>query len=105
MQHQAGKVIEAHSHNDVVREVKRTQEVLVIRRGRLRVDFYDSSEKYLESRVLDPGDVILLANGGHGFEALDDLEMIEIKQGPFAGGCDKTRFNGILPEAVIVHAE
>jgi mannose-6-phosphate isomerase-like protein (cupin superfamily) len=95
MKHPAGKQIEAHVHNPVPREVHYTQEVLVIRRGRLRVDFYDNAQIYLESRILGDGDIILLAEGGHGFEVLDDIEMIEIKQGPYAGDADKTRFQGV----------
>lgn len=95
MRHPAGKVIEPHVHNLVQREVLYTQEVLVLRRGRLRVDFYDDARYYLESRVLEAGDVILLASGGHGFEALEEIEMIEVKQGPYAGDGDKTRFEGV----------
>ena len=92
MRHPAGKIIEPHIHNPVPREVVYTQEVLLLRRGRLRVDFYDDDRTYLECRQLGAGDVILLAAGGHGFEALEDIEMIEIKQGPYAGDADKTRF-------------
>jgi mannose-6-phosphate isomerase-like protein (cupin superfamily) len=95
MNHPAGKVILPHVHNPVLREVAYTQEVLFIRRGRLRVDFYDDSQIYLDSRILKAGDVILLVSGGHGFEALEDLEMIEVKQGPYVGEQDKTRFVGI----------
>jgi len=95
MQHPAGKVIEPHLHNIVPREVIFTQEVLILKRGRLRVDFYDENKRYLESRVLGAGDVILLAFGGHGFEALDEIEMIEIKQGPYAGDIDKRHFKGV----------
>lgn len=92
MRHPAGKVIQPHVHNPVAREVHFTQEVLFIREGRLRVDFYDDSQNYLHSRILESGDVILLATGGHGFEVLEDLDMIEVKQGPYAGEQDKTRF-------------
>ncbi|MES2883814.1 MAG: hypothetical protein V4709_03360 [Pseudomonadota bacterium] len=92
MQHPSGKVIAPHYHNPIPREVTYTQEVLVIRRGRLRVDFYTREPRYLESRVLEAGDVILLAGGGHGFEVLEALEMVEIKQGPYFGDEDKTRF-------------
>ena len=88
-------VIPPHVHNPVVREVHFTQEVLLIRSGRLRVDFYDDARNYLESRVLGKGDVLLLASGGHGFEMLDACEIIEVKQGPYAGEADKTRFQGI----------
>jgi len=93
MRHPAGKEIPPHVHNPVRREVHFTQEVLFIRRGKLRVDFYDNERKYLESRILESGDTILLATGGHGFEVLDDLEMLEVKQGPYAGDQDKTRFD------------
>ena len=94
MHHPAGKVIEAHVHNPVPRTVAYTQETLFIRRGRVRVDFFDKQQAYLESRELKGGDVILLIQGGHGFEVLEELEMIEVKQGPYAGDGDKTRFAG-----------
>lgn len=95
MQHPAGKIIEPHVHNPVQREVFYTQEVLFLKRGRLQVDFYDDDRNYSESRILEAGDVILLASGGHGFQALEEIEMIEVKQGPYAGDGDKTRFTGI----------
>jgi mannose-6-phosphate isomerase-like protein (cupin superfamily) len=92
MKHPQGKVIHPHVHNPVKREVHYTKEVLIIKKGKLRVDFYDDDQIYLESRVLEKGDVILLSEGGHGFEVLEDLEMFEVKQGPYAGDSDKTRF-------------
>jgi mannose-6-phosphate isomerase-like protein (cupin superfamily) len=96
MNHKKGKIIGAHVHNPVKREVYMTKEVLVIKTGKLRVDFYDDNQNYLNrSTILEAGDVILLAYGGHGFEVLEDLEMIEIKQGPYVGDQDKTRFVGI----------
>lgn len=95
MRHPAGKLISPHVHNAVPREVVYTQEVLFLRRGRLRVDFYDQERTYLYSRVLEGGDVILLIKGGHGFEVLQEVEMFEVKQGPYAGDHDKTRFAGI----------
>ncbi len=100
MSHPAGKEIQPHVHNPVPREVHYTQEVLVIRKGRLRVDFYDKEQNYLESRILEAGDVILLIEGGHGFEVLEDVEMFEIKQGPYVGEQDKTRFAGIQSDQV-----
>jgi mannose-6-phosphate isomerase-like protein (cupin superfamily) len=100
MRHPAGKLIEPHVHNPVRREVQFTQEVLFIRKGRLRVDFYDSDQCYLESRPLDAGDVILLIQGGHGFEVLEEVEMFEVKQGPYVGEGDKTRFAAIDPSRI-----
>lgn len=100
MKHSSGKIIDPHVHKPISRNVHYTKEVLVIRKGKLRVDFYDSDQNYIESRILNSGDVILLSQGGHGFEVLDDLEMFEIKQGPYAGNEDKTRFKPISPEAL-----
>lgn len=97
MHHPAGKIIEPHVHNPVPRVVQYTQEVLVVKRGKLRVDFYSEQQQYLESRILEAGDVILLVQGGHGFEVLEELEMLEVKQGPYAGEGDKTRFQSALP--------
>ncbi len=91
----AGHVIQPHVHNPVSRAVHYTQEALFLRRGRLRVDFYSNAGRYLESRELGPGDVILLICGGHGFEVLEDVEMVEVKQGPYIGETDKTRIEGI----------
>lgn len=98
MKHNKGKIIDPHVHNHMKRQVHYTQEVLVIRRGKLRVDFYTDEKEYLESYMLAQGDVILLASGGHGFEVIEDLEMFEVKQGPYAGEADKTRFQYIERE-------
>ena len=95
MRHPVGKIIDPHVHNHICREITYTQEVLFIRRGRLRVDFYSSDRDYLRSYVLEGGDVVLLASGGHGFEVLEEVEMIEVKQGPYTGDADKTRFDGV----------
>ncbi|HWA70558.1 MAG TPA: hypothetical protein VG821_12085 [Rhizomicrobium sp.] len=92
MNRPAGYVIQPHVHNPVPREVEFTKEVLFIKSGRVRVDFYSEAQVYLESTILEQGDVILLAYGGHGFEMLEPTEMIEVKQGPYAGDHDKTRF-------------
>ena len=81
-----------HIHNSVLREVHFTNEVLFIKSGKVRVDFYNNNKTFIEESVLNKGDVILLASGGHGFQMLEDSEIIEVKQGPYAGDNDKTRF-------------
>ena len=101
MHHPAGKTIDAHVHNLVHRNVVLTQEVLFIKKGKLRVDFYDDYQDYLESQILEAGDVILLTSGGHDFKVLEEVEMIEVKQGPYSGELDKTRFAGVSDEEII----
>jgi mannose-6-phosphate isomerase-like protein (cupin superfamily) len=92
MNRPVGYKISPHVHNEVRRDVFHTQEVLFVRTGKVKVDFYSVEQDYLESRVLEPGDVILLASGGHGFEMLENTELIEVKQGPYLGDQDKVRF-------------
>ena len=87
-----GQIIEAHTHKLIKREIYLTQEVLIIRKGKIKVNLYNSDRKYLQSRVLNSGDVILIAHGGHGYEVLEDIDMIEIKQGPYLGKDDKIIF-------------
>ncbi len=96
-----GYVIEPHRHNLVPREVVMTQEVLFIKSGKVRVDFYDDEQNYLQSSILLKGDIILLAAGGHGFEMLETSEMIEVKQGPYVGERDKVRFDPITAENAV----
>jgi len=98
MNRQKNYVIPPHVHNIVQRGVNLTQEVLLIKSGKVRVDYYDNDRNYLESRILYRGDVVLLAYGGHGFEMLEDSEMIEVKQGPYAGEMDKVRFDPVEKE-------
>lgn len=105
MHHPAGKIIDAHVHNVIHRNVVYTQEVLFIKKGKLRVDFYDDYKDYLESRILNAGDTILLASGGHGFKVIEEVEMIEVKQGPYSGEMDKIRFEGIADEDAMIKAD
>lgn len=100
MNRPVGYNIPPHVHNPVAREVHYTNEVLFIKSGRVRVDFYSDEQEYLESTILETGDVILLAFGGHGFEMLEATEIIEVKQGPYAGDQDKTRFDAINNEQI-----
>lgn len=100
-----GYVIPPHIHNPVPREVRFTKEVLFIKSGKVRIDFYDDAQTYLESRMLNPGDVILLAFGGHGFEMIEASEIIEVKQGPYAGEADKTRFKPVSCDHLVLRGK
>ena len=90
MKRPKGYEVSPHYHNEVKREITRTQEVLFVKSGCLVVRLYDDNHDYLVMRLLRPGDTILLAGGGHGFEFLEDSEVIEVKQGPYSGDADKT---------------
>jgi hypothetical protein len=96
MNRRAGYRIAAHIHNAVPRAVTFTREVLVIKSGKLRVDFYCENGKYVESRILNGGD--------DGFEMLEDSEIIEVKQGPYAGDQDKTLLEPVAAARIRIPA-
>jgi hypothetical protein len=90
--HPAGYTIPRHRHPPNRREVVGTAEALLIRRGRCRVDFYDTKADPIATRELIAGDVLVLLAGGHGFKMLEDTVMMEIKQGPYIAVADKEPF-------------
>ena len=87
--------IKPHIHHNITKQIKYTQEVLFIRSGKIRVDFYNDKKKYIQSNILQKGDIILLSKGGHGFKVLEECEIIEVKQGPYDEKKDKERFEGV----------
>lgn len=95
MNRSKGYYIEPHIHKKVERAIHYTLETLFIRKGKVKVDFYTKDKVFFESTIVESGDVLLLASGGHGFTMLEPTEMIEVKQGPYAGEEDKERFKGI----------
>ena len=97
-------VIPPHVHNAVQRGTFYTRGSF-IKSGKIRVDFYDDDQKYLESRILFTGDVVLLAYGGHGFEMLEESEILEVKQGPYAGERDKIRFEPVSSDQLIIKSD
>lgn len=103
MNRKKGYVIQPHVHNAVQRDVNYTQEVLIIKSGKVRVDYYNDEQTYLESRILYQGDVVLLAYGGHGFCMYENSEIIEVKQGPYVGENDKIRFKPVAEDEVIIN--
>ena len=84
-----------HIHNPVERHTIGTQEVLFIKKGKIRIDFYSYEQVYLDSRTLTTGDVIFLIGAGHGIDILEPTEIFEVKNGPYIEGADKGRFEGV----------
>ena len=74
----------------------------IIRSGRVRIDFYSDHQKYISSIIVSTGDIVLLAYGGHGFEMLENSDIVEVKQGPYAGDNDKTRFLPVSSDLIVI---
>ena len=92
MKHKKKYVIKPHLHKKRFTRILTTTEVIVLLKGTLRVDFYTQLKKYLFSKILKEKDIIMLIYGGHGFKVLKDVEMLEIKQGPYKLIKDKIKF-------------
>ena len=95
MKHKKKYVIRPHLHKKRLTKILNTTEVILILKGILRVDFYTQYEKYLSSKILKENDIIMLVHGGHGFKVLKDVEMLEIKQGPYSLNKDKIKFDNV----------
>jgi len=93
-----GYEIKPHVHRKVVRKIHFTSEVLFIKSGKVKVDFYDEDNNCFESRILIKGDVIFLAFGGHSFKMLEPTEIIEVKQGPYLSADDKIFLSKTIDE-------
>ncbi len=96
MKHKKTHIIKPHLHQKRKNtKISHTSEVLLIMKGSIRVDFYNSSKKYLLSKVLREKDIIMLVHGAHGFKVLKDVEMLEVKQGPYSLIRDKIKFEKV----------
>jgi len=102
MKREKDYIIKPHVHNTFNRSITHTKEVLFIKSGKVRVDFYSDDKVYFKSIELIKGDVILLAFGGHGIYMIEESEIIEVKQGPFAEDMDKIKFEPIDESQVVL---
>jgi hypothetical protein len=95
MKHKKNHIVLPHLHKKRLTKINFTTEVILLLKGILRVDFYDKKRKYLFSKKINAGQIIMLVSGGHGFKVIKDVEMIEVKQGPYNPKKDKQKFDFI----------
>jgi len=87
--YEKGKKVLPHQHRAFRRETDTFTEVLVLLSGKLKVDLYDQAKRLGRTVILEPGDAILFASGGHAIEVLEDAQILEVKQGPYIGQEEK----------------
>ena len=95
MKHKKNHFIKPHKHNKRLTRILRSTEVILLLKGTLRADFYNNNNKYLFSKKINERDIIMLIHGGHGFKVLKNVEMIEVKQGPYSLASDKIKFKTV----------
>jgi len=80
----AGKVLRSHMHIPRERVVEKTQEILIVFKGKCSIEVFDSVKTKVDSFVLNAGEFYIAYHGGFGGEVLtDDTIMMEIKPGPY----------------------
>ena len=86
-----GKKLLAHKHNEYERTALLTQEVIIVKKGKVNARIYGTDDKLVKQIELKQGDCAIMLQGAHGFDILeDDAEVIEVKNGPY-GGPEKDR--------------
>ena len=95
IKHKTKTFIKPHTHNNYLRKIKKTTEILFIKKGKLRVDFYHKGKKYLFSKIVNKDNILILIDGSHGFKMIKNCMIIEVKQGPFSVILDKKKFNKV----------
>jgi len=101
--HNKGTYIKPHTHTKFLRKIYKTSEVLYVKKGKIRVDFYLSKKKYLFSKIVNKENIIVLNEGSHGFKIIEKCVLIEIKQGPFNSKIDKKRFNPVNEKQIKIN--
>lgn len=83
--HEAGFIEPAHYHHPVKREISDLQQMFVVQRGVVAVDFYTPDGVKFHEVVLRTGDAINLVHGIHAVRVIEDMQCVSVKQGPFLG--------------------
>jgi len=84
--HDKDMKLQPHMHNELRRDISRTQEVIFVKSGKVAAYIFDEKENLVRKLELHPGDVLILLKGGHGYEILeDDTCVLEVKNGPYLG--------------------
>jgi hypothetical protein len=83
--HDAGFEEGAHHHPRIERTIRDLQQMFVVQRGKVAVDFFTDDGFRFREVILGPGDAILLTDGIHSIRVLEKMQCVSVKQGPFLG--------------------
>lgn len=83
--HRAGFVEPPHFHSPFRRTVDDLQQMFVVQFGVVAVRLYSDDGELLREVTMRGGDAIVLIHGVHAIEAIEDMQCISVKQGPFLG--------------------
>ena len=83
--HGAGYQEEPHYHKATERTIGDLQQMFVVQRGVVDVQLYTNDRRLHRTVRLNAGDAIVLIEGIHAIEVIEDFQALSVKQGPFLG--------------------
>lgn len=83
--HEAGFIEATHYHKPIKREIEDLQQMFVVQKGVIAVEFYDDEGRLFKDVILKKGDAITLIHGAHSIKVIEKMQCISVKQGPFFG--------------------
>jgi hypothetical protein len=83
--HEAGFIEPAHYHHPIDRQISDLQQMLVVQRGVIAIEFFTSEGDKFREVILKVGDAINLVHGVHAVRVIEDMQCVSVKQGPFFG--------------------
>ena len=89
MKHKKNHQIKPHIHQKFLRKIYVTSEVLIIQKGELIIEFFNTKKILLKKYLAKKNDIIIFYSGIHGFKVKKNCEFIEVKQGPYLPHLDK----------------
>ena len=92
--YESGKKLGPHKHIRNERQINITQEMIFVKKGRVRSSIYSENNDLVETVDLNAGDLMILFSGGHGYRILEnDTQVLEVKNGPYTGLEDRVPFD------------
>lgn len=82
LNHPKGRIWPPHLHSPKQRTTSHLQEVLFVLRGRISAHIQDG-DVVLAQFELAPGEGVMVLAGALRMEALEDVRLLEFKNGPF----------------------
>ncbi len=80
-----GFVEPPHFHPNIERRINDLQQMFVVQRGIIDIDFFDNEGRLFRTERVRAGDAVLLIHGTHSIRVIEDMQCLSVKQGPFLG--------------------
>mgnify|MGYP001571634378 CR=1 FL=1 len=78
-----GDVAKAHRHIPKKRVTRVLQECLIVIKGTIRYDLFDTKKKCFKRVLVRAGEAMLILGVAHSVHFLEDSLVYELKNGPF----------------------